>query len=99
MAVSSGSPGDVRQRPVALTTLATITGPVVGAIARDNQSCCLEFSLLLAAICGPVLALCVVAEVVPLPLRRERTALRLSLRTIGWFVWHAIGQFPFMHAF
>ena len=40
-AVSSGSPSDVRERPVALTTLATITGPFVGAIARHSQSCCL----------------------------------------------------------
>ena len=41
LAVSSGSPGDVRDRPVVLTTLATITGPFVGAIARNGQSCCL----------------------------------------------------------
>lgn len=39
LAVSSGSPSDVRQRPVVLTTLATITGPFVGPIARNGQEC------------------------------------------------------------
>ena len=98
LAVSSGSPGDVRQRPVVLTTLATITGPFVGPIARDNQSCCLEFAIVLAAICGPVLALGLVAQVVPLPFRRGERALRLSLWTLGWFVWLASGHVSFTHA-
>jgi hypothetical protein len=62
LAVSSGSPSDLRERPVVLTTLATITGPFVGAIARHGQSCCLNASLWLAAICGPVLALGLVAS-------------------------------------
>ena len=67
LGVSSGSSGDVRDRPVVLTTLATITGPFVGAIARNGQSCCLQFSLTLAAACGPVLALGLIAQVLPLP--------------------------------
>src|SRR6476646_6205067 len=70
LAVSSGSPGDVHDRPVTLTTLATITGPFTGAIARHGQSCCLQFSLRLAAICGPVLALGLIAQLIPLPFRR-----------------------------
>src|SRR4051794_11275113 len=37
LAVSSGSPSDIRDRPVILTTLATISGPFVGAIARSGQ--------------------------------------------------------------
>ena len=49
LAVSSGSPGDLRDRPIVLTTLATITGPFTGAIARNGQGCCLEFSASLAA--------------------------------------------------
>ena len=70
-----------------LTTLATITGPFVGPIARHGQSCCLKFALVLAAICGPVLALGLIAQVVPLPFRRGQQALRLVLWTLGWFVW------------
>jgi hypothetical protein len=98
LAVSSGSPSDVRQRPVALTTLATITGPFVGPIARVGQSCCLQFALVLAAIFGPVLALGLIAQVVPLPFRRGQKAVRLTLWTLGWFVWLASGQVSFMHA-
>ena len=99
LAVSSGSPSDVRQRPAALTTLATITGPFVGAIARDGQSCCLDFSLWLAAVTGPVLAVGLVAQVVPLPFRRGQRAVRLVLWTLGWFVWLFSGQVSFLHAF
>src|SRR3954451_24953103 len=83
LAVSSGSPGDVRDRPVALTTLATITGPFTGAIARHGQPCCLQCSLWLAAIRGPVLALGLVAQVVPLPFGRGRQAVPLVLWALG----------------
>jgi hypothetical protein len=98
LAVSSGSPGDVRARPVALTTLATITGPFTGAIARHGQSCCLQCSLWLAAICGPVLALGLIAQVVPLPFRRGQQPVRLVLWKLGWFVWLFSGHVSFMHA-
>jgi hypothetical protein len=30
---------------IVVTTLATVSGPMVGAVARDCQSCCLKFSL------------------------------------------------------
>lgn len=98
LAVSSGSPGDVRDRPVALTTLATLTGPFVGPIARHGQSCCLGFAMSLALVCGPVLVLGLVAQVVPLPFRRGRQAVRLVLWTLGWFVWLASGPASFAHA-
>jgi hypothetical protein len=98
-AVSSGSPSDVRERPVALTTLATITGPFVGAIARHSQSCCLDFSLRLAAVTGPVLALGLIAQVVPLPCRRGQRVVRLVLWTLGWLVWLLSGLVSFLHAF
>lgn len=98
LAVSSGSPGDVRDRPVVWTTLATVTGPFVGAIARNGRSCCLDSSLALAAMAGPVLALGLIAQVVPLPFRRGRTAARLSLWTLGWAVWLFSGLVSFTHA-
>jgi len=98
LAVSSGSPGDVRQRPVVTTTLATITGPFVGPIARDGQSCCLEFALVLAAITGPVLAVGLIAQVIPLPFRRGQRFVRLFLWTLGWFGWLASGHVSFTHA-
>ena len=99
LAVSSGSPSDVRDRPVVLTTLATITGPFVGAIARHSQSCCLDFSLKLAAICGPILALGLMAQVIPLPFRRGQQTVRLLLWTLGWLTWLFGGLVSFVHAF
>src|SRR4051812_3615121 len=99
LAVSSGSPGDVRERPVVGTTLATITGPFVGAIARHGQSCCLHDSIRLAAICGPVLALGLIAQTAQLPFRRGQQAVRLAAWTLGWFVWLFGGQVSFLHAF
>ncbi len=71
-AVSPGSTGNVRDRPVALTTLATIT--------------------------GPVLALGLIAQVVPPPFRRGRRPVRLVLWTLGWLVWLFSGQVSFLHA-
>ncbi len=99
LAVSSGSTGDVRNRPVALTTLATITGPFVGAIARNGQSCCVDASLRIAAVTGPVLTLGLFAQVLPLPFRRGQRAARLTLWTLAWLVWLFSGQVSFMHAF
>jgi hypothetical protein len=96
LAVRTGSPGDIRDRPVILTTLGTITGPFTGAIARNGQSCCLDVSLKLAAICGPILALGVVAQFVPLPSRRGEEVLRLGFWTLGWSAWllGAVASFP-----
>src|SRR5262245_8101548 len=99
LAVSSGSPSDVSDRPVVLTTLATITGPFVGAIARNGQPCCLRFSLTLAAVCGPVLALGSIAQVVQLPFGRGQVTVRIGLWTLGWLVWLFSGQISFLHAF
>lgn len=97
--VSAGSSSDVRERPVVLTTLATITGPFIGAIVRNAQSCCLDFSLRLAAICGPVLAIGLIAQILPSSHRRGQRTLRLALWTLGWFAWLLSGQASLLHAF
>ncbi len=98
-AVSSGSPSDVRDRPVLLTTIAAITGPFVGAVARNGQTCCLRASLHLAAICGPALALGIITQFVPMPFQRGREAARLLLWTCGWLAWFCGGFVSFLHAF
>jgi hypothetical protein len=98
LAVSTGSPGDIRDRPVTLTSLATITGPFVGAISRHGQTCCLRFSLGLAAICGPFLVLGLLAQIVPLPFGRGQRTVRVVLWTLGWLVWLIGGQVSFLHA-
>ena len=98
LAVRSGSPGDLRDRPVVLTTLATITGPFVGAIARRGQDCCLASSARLAAICGPPLALGLIAQVIPSRGVRGAGAIRIALWTIGWTAWLLGGPASFLHA-
>jgi hypothetical protein len=98
IAVRSGSPGDVRERPVLLTTLATITGPFTGAIARNGQSCCLDFSRRLALFCGPALALGILAQLVPVPFARGREAVRLAAWTASWLVWLLAGPASLLHA-
>lgn len=98
LAVGSGSPGDVRERPIVLTTVATITGPFVGPIARNGSSCCLQAALGIAAVVGPVLLLGLIAQVVPLPFRRGQRTVRLVLWTLGWFAWFGGGFVSFGHA-
>jgi hypothetical protein len=98
LAVGSGSPGDVRSRPVFLATMATITGPFVGAIARGGQSCCLSASVQIAIVCGPVLAVGVLSQFIPMPFRRGREAARLVLWTVGWLAWLLGGFVSFFHA-
>ena len=73
--------------------------PIVGAIARDGQSCCLRSSLTLASVCGPVLALGLIAQVVPLPFGRGQRTVRIGLWTFGWLVWLMSGPVSFLHAF
>ncbi|WP_165246355.1 hypothetical protein [Paludisphaera soli] len=98
LAVSSGSPSDVRQRPRMLTTLATATGPFTGAIARGGQSCCLEFSLRLAAWLAPILAAGILASLAIPGNDPGARALRLGCWTLGWFLWLAGGPVSFLHA-
>lgn len=97
MAVAS-TPGDSRGRPAVLATLATVTGPFVGAIARDGQACCLGISLSVAAACGPMLALGLAAQVISLPFGRGRETARPVLWTPGRSAWLAGGPVSFLHA-
>jgi hypothetical protein len=96
--VSGAPPGDGRDRPVAFTTLAAISGPFVGAIARNGQECCLATSIRLATIVGLPLAIGILFQFVPIPVGRYREALRLVLWTCGWLAWFAGGCVSFLHA-
>jgi hypothetical protein len=51
-----------------------------------------------AAVCGPLLALGLVAQVIPEPFRRGRKAVRLVLWTPGGLAWLAGGPVSFLHA-
>ncbi len=80
------------------TTLGTITGPITGAIARDFQSCCVDFSLFLMRFCAPVLTLTILAQFIRLPEKKWITIARMFVWTIGWLVWFLGGVVSFGHA-
>ena len=84
---------------IVVTTLATVTGPMVGAVARDGQSCCLKFSLSLLPWSGAFLAVGTLFQIVPLPLRRFAPALRLTMWCLGLLGWFGGGVVSFLHAF
>ena len=83
---------------VTITTLASITGPMVGAISRDLQSCCLEFSLWLLPYCGTLLAVGFLAQLVRLPRWGVIRSFQLLLWLIGLIAWFGGGIVSFAHA-
>lgn len=99
MAVWSGSVGDVSQRPKLATTLATISGPFTGAIARNGQGCCLANSTRLAVFLAPVLAVGLAVPICLAGAGALRRGAKIGLWTVGWFLWLAGGPISFLHAF
>ncbi len=81
-----------------LIAVGTISGPMAGALARDWQSCCLEFSLLLLPYCGAALVGALAFQFVKLPLEKGATAIRLTVWTLGLLVWFMGGIVSFGHA-
>ncbi len=80
------------------TTLGTITGPLIGAISRGFQPCCLKFSLMVMLYCGPVLLIGILVQFISLPNKSWLNALRMSMWIIGWLVWFLGGIVSFGHA-
>jgi hypothetical protein len=79
-------------------TLETITGPMVGALTRGWQDCCLKFSLWVMMFTAPVLLLCILFQFIPLPDKKWRTSLRMFIWILGWIVWFLGGILSFGHA-
>lgn len=84
---------------IVVTTLATVTGPMVGAVARDCQSCCLKFSLSLLPWSGAFLAMGILFQIVPLPFQQFARAVRLTMWVLGLLGWFGGGVISFAHAF
>jgi len=82
-----------------ITTLATVTGPMVGAVARNCQSCCLKFSLTLLPWSGAFLATGILFQFVPSSFQRFAKALRLTMWCFGLLGWFGGGVVSFGHAF
>jgi hypothetical protein len=97
-ALRSGSPDDVRERPQLLSTLATPLGPLVGAIARRGQGCCLQFSLGLLPYCGSCLLCGGLMQILRLPFQKFNFSVRIGAWCLGLFGWFAGIPLSFLHA-
>lgn len=84
-------------RPNALgfvaSTLGLVAGPLIGALARGFQSCCLRVSLRLLAGCGPLFILGLAAQWTRLGPRW-----RLVAWVIAWLAWFGGGFLSLLHA-
>jgi hypothetical protein len=83
---------------VIFTTAATITGPMTGAIARQLQSCCTEFSLKIMMFCAPVLLLGILFQLIKLPFKKFAAAFRLFIWIVCLLIWFLGGILSFGHA-
>ena len=70
-------------------TLATVTGPFDGTIARPGDGAAWMAVRFCLPACASFLALAVLGQVVPLPFSRGAFAFRIVTWTIGLFVWLA----------
>ena len=98
IADSGISSGSDHNRLVFATTLGTILGPMTGAISREWQGCCLNFSLSLLPYCGAALAVGAIALFVKLPFQRGAEIVRMCLWVAGLCAWFAGGIVSFGHA-
>lgn len=83
---------------VILTTAATITGPMTGAIARQWQECCTEFSLKIMMFCAPVLLFGTFFQLIKLPFKKFAAASRLFIWIVSLLIWFLGGILSFAHA-
>lgn len=91
--------GEDHSRQVLVTTLATISGPMTGAIARDFQGCCTRFSVrVLLIISGPALVLSTFMQVIRLPFRKGQGIVRMIFWVIGLLLWFLGGFASYGHA-
>ena len=70
-------------------TLATVTGPFDGTIARPGDGAAWVAALWCLPACASLLVLAALCQVVPLPFRRGAFAFRIGTWAIGLFVWFA----------
>jgi hypothetical protein len=70
-------------------TLATVTGPFDGAIARPGDGAAWMAARWCLPACTSFLGLAALSQVVPLPFRRGAFAFRIGTWSIGLFVWFA----------
>ena len=86
-------------RQVIVATLSTISGPMVGAIARDFQGCCTRFSIqVLLIISGPALLFGSFMQTIRLPFKKKQKVIRMACWVIGLLLWFLGGIVSYGHA-
>lgn len=98
LALNAGSESDRRENQIAAATLGAIFGPFTGAIARNFQSCCWQFSVTLFPFCALFLGAGVLFQMIPLPFRRFERPVRIALWGIGLLGWFGGALVSFGHA-
>lgn len=83
---------------VAATTVGSVLGPLSGAISRDFQSCCLEFSLSLLPYALGALGLAALVQAVVTARGPGLRALRFVVWGLGLLAWFGSGIVSFGHA-
>jgi hypothetical protein len=90
--------GQNHYKYVFLTTAATFTGPMTGAISRQWQSCCTEFSLKIMMFCAPALLLGILFQLIRLPFKKSAAAIRFFIWIVSLLIWFLGGILSFAHA-
>ncbi len=83
---------------IVLSAVAPLSGPFIGAIARDWQSCCAANSWSLLPVAGAALAGACLVQFAPLGAGRGWQRLRLACWSAGWLIWFGSGIFSLGHA-
>ena len=100
LAIMLAASDNTSDRPltIAATTACTALGPMTGAVSRDFQGCCLEFSLWLLPYCLAGVLLAVLVQVLVPPSGPWLRALRLLVWVAGLLIWFGGGVVSFGHA-
>ena len=80
------------------TTLGAVTGPFTGAIARQVQSCCVQFYFLLLPYCSACLFIGFAFQLVPFPVGRIERPARIVTWALGLLGWFGGGVLSLGHA-
>ena len=91
--------GPGHNRMVAISTLMSVTGPLVGGISRSGQGCCMEVSWKVAAMAAPFLLIGIAAQILPWSRHPLAVGMKYFLWIAGWVLWFASGILPMGHAF
>jgi hypothetical protein len=81
-----------------LTTAGSITGPMVGAISRDFQGCCLNWSLKTITIAAPILFLGILMQFINFPDKKWIHRIAKVSWVFAWVSWFLLGISTFGHA-